>query len=89
MGGKRISEEVWDKVRVIIALTLIEDGETSSANCSAYADQLGETDVTTSRAHHELERWYANGWLIRGETWGTFYYRLSIDGVEQGVIDNV
>lgn len=85
-GAKRISEGIWEKVKASIALTLIEDGVTSSPNVEAYADQLGDSDVTSSRARHELEIWFAAGWLVRWETSGCWYYRLSIEGIEQNVI---
>jgi len=89
MGAKRVEESIWERVRVVIALTLIEDGLTSSADCAAYASQLNDDTVTVSRAHRELERWYEKGYLTRWETLGTFYYRVSIEGLENGFPYNI
>lgn len=89
MRGKLISGDQWAKVRVCIALTLIEDGVTSSPDVSAYAEQLGDFTISVSMAHAELERWYEKGYLTRWQTLKTFYYRVSVEGIENGFPYNI
>jgi hypothetical protein len=74
MGGKRISDDVWELVRTAILLCLEEDGVVTSHNIEAFAQMHGADEVTQSRAYKMLLKMYMDGELDRYQTYGPTEY---------------